>query len=73
MGTRVFACKAHENPESEIWGIWEWERHKSVVFVDIKRERSGDYTRVCTTFGLFNTETETDTMKVSGAEGTFVC
>ncbi len=36
------------------------------LFVDIKRERSGDYTRACTTFGLV--KTESDTSKIHEGE-----
>jgi hypothetical protein len=45
-------------------------------FVDIKRERSGGYTRVCTTLGLGLVETESDTSNIHEGElckGTFVC
>jgi len=61
METRV-VCKAHENPgvggEAQVCLLYS--------FVDIKRERSGDYTRVCTTLGLV--KTESDTSKIHEGE-----
>lgn len=38
------------------------------LFVVIKRGRSGDYTRVCTTFGLGLVKTESDTNKIHQGE-----
>jgi hypothetical protein len=79
METPVYACKAHENPESGIWGIGSGRGTSLLcLFVDIKRERSGGNPRVCTTFGLglFKTESDTSNIhegEVSGAKGTFVC
>lgn len=67
---RACACKAHENPE--IWGIGSGRGGTSLLclFVVIKRGRSGDYTRVCTTFGLGLglVKTESDTSKIHEGE-----
>jgi hypothetical protein len=68
-------CKAHENQRSGGIGSGRGGTSLLCLFVDIKRERSGDYTRVCTTFGLVLSRPRAiraKSIKASCAEGTFV-
>jgi hypothetical protein len=68
MGTRVYACKTHENRKPrDLGGLGVGEAQVLCLFVDIKQERSGDCARGCVP-RLALALTESDTSKIHEGE-----